>query len=174
MKLFKKCLILVLASSMLFTVSCAKDEQGEETTTVATTQQGSVQDPAPQDDRTLEEIYNDIVDGVTSELPSLVQQKVDKSRFEYYFGIQKPASAQEAMVAEPMVGAMPFAITLLRVDASADANALAKEIKEKVDPRRWICVEASYVETAVKGNVILLVMDGDNRRGAQILNAFAG
>ena len=85
---------------------------------------------------------------------------------------EKPASAKDTLVAEPMIGSIPFAITLLKVDASADANALAKEIKEKVDPRRWVCVEASYVETAVKDNVILLVLDGDNARGAEIIAAF--
>ena len=75
-------------------------------------------------------------------------------------------------MAEPAIGSIPFAITLLSVDSSVDAAALAKEIKEKVDPRRWVCVEASYVETAVKGNVILLVLDGDNARGQEIVDSF--
>lgn len=168
MKLLKTCLILLLASAMLLT-ACAKDEQsGESTTTVTQGEENS----APADDRSLEEIYNEIVDGVTAELPGLVQQKVPNNRFEYYFGIKKPSSAKESLVAEPAIGSIPFAITLLRVDSSADANALAKEIKEKVDPRRWVCVTASFVETAVKGDVILLVLDGDDARGAEIVNAF--
>ncbi len=172
MKLLKKCLIMLLASTMLFT-ACAKAEEGGESTTT-TTEQGGTQDPAPQDERSLEEIYNEILDGVTAEMPALVQQKVPNNRFEYYFGITKPASAKETLVAEPAIGSIPFAITLLRVDASADANALAKEIKEKVDPRRWVCVAATYVETVVKGDVILLVLDGDDARGAEIVNAFKG
>ena len=173
MKLFKKCLIMLLASAMLCTTACAKDAQsGDGTDTTTTVEQGGNQDPAPQDERSMKEIYNGIVEGVTAELPALVDQKVPNNRFEYYFGIKKPASATDSLVAEPAIGSIPFAITLLKVDASADANALAQEIKDKVDPQRWVCVTASYVETAVKGNVILLVLDGDNARGAEIVNAF--
>ena len=172
MKLLKTCLIMLLASTMLLTAcNKAADTTTEATTTV--TQQGDVT-PAPEDTRSLQEIYDDFMKDVTAELPMLAQQKVPNGSFEYYFGIKKPSSAKESLVSEPMVGSIPFAVTLLKVDPSADANALAKEIKEKVDPRRWVCVEASYVETAVKGNVILLVLDGDNARGAQIVNAFNG
>lgn len=170
MKLMKKSLILLLASMLLLT-AC---NQAGETAPVATTtvETGDVKEPTPGDTRSMATIYNDIMKGVTAELPALGQQKVPNNRFEYYFGIKKPASAKDTLVAEPMIGSIPFAITLLKVDASADANALAKEIKEKVDPRRWVCVEASYVETAVKDNVILLVLDGDNARGAEIIAAF--
>ena len=170
MKLLKKTLILLLASMLLLT-SC---DQTAETTAAATTtgEAGEVKDPSSEDTRSMEEIYNELLEGVTAELPGLVQQKVPSNRFEYYFGIKKPESATDSLVAEPAIGSIPFAITLLRVDASADASALAKEIKEKVDPRRWVCVTATYVETAVKDNVILLVLDGEDARGAEIINAF--
>lgn len=171
MKLLKTCLIMLLASTMLLT-ACNKAAEATESTTTAL-QQGDVT-AAPEDTRSLQEIYDDFMKDVTAELPMLAQQKVPNGSYEYYFGIKKPSSAKESLVSEPMVGSIPFAVTLLKVDPSADANALAKEIKAKVDPRRWICVEASYVETAVKGNVILLVLDGDNARGAQIVNAFNG
>lgn len=173
MKLFAKCLLMLLSASVLLT-ACAKAETGDgETTTVATTREGNTNsNNTPADSRTLEEIYTDVVDGVSAELPALVQQSVKSSRFDYYFGISKPAGALEAMVAEPAIGSIPFAITLLRVDSSADADALAQEIKEKVDPRRWVCVAASYVETAVKGDIILLVLDGDNARGQEIVDSF--
>ena len=171
MKLLKTCLIMLLASTMLLT-ACNKAAETTAATTTAL-QQGDVT-AAPEDTRSLQEIYDDFMKDVTAELPMLAQQKVPNGSYEYYFGIKKPSSAKEALVSEPMVGSIPFAVTLLKVDPSADANALAQEIKDKVDPRRWVCVTASYVETAVKGNVILLVLDGDNARGAQIVNAFNG
>ena len=175
MKLFAKCLMIVLAAAMVLT-ACQKEEAGQDNTSAGetTTQEGASRpNDAPVDDRTLDEIYADILEGVEAEMPALVTQKVKNSTYSYYFGISKPDGAVEAIVAEPSIGSIPFAITLLRVDSSVDADALAKEIKEKVDPRRWVCVAASYVETSVKGDVILLVLDGDNARGQEIVDAFA-
>lgn len=173
MKLFTKCLVLLLSATTLLT-ACAKAEDvgnGSESVTTTASAGGDDQ-PDGEDDRSLQEIYDEFVSNVKAELPQLVQQPIPSDRYEYYIGIQKPAGTKDTLVSEPMVGAMPFAITLLRVEGDADLNAIANEIKGKVDPRRWVCVEASYVETAVKGNVILLVMDGDNARGQEIMDAF--
>lgn len=174
MKLFTKCLIGLLSATLLLTSCTNNDQSGDEaqTTTAASTNEGANNPSSNNDDRSLEKIYNDFIKNVSAELPSLVQMPVEDDRFSYYFGINKPDDTEEAFVSEPMIGAMPFAITLLKVEDDANPAALAKEIKEKVDPRRWVCVTASYVETAVKGNVILLVLDGDNTRGQEIIDAF--
>ena len=47
--------------------------------------------------------------------------------------------------------------------SSAIATRMEKEIKEKVDPNKWICVgvEDKNVIVVSKGNLILLVMDDE-------------
>lgn len=176
MKRFSKCLILLLTAATLLT-ACTKAENGDATTTAEATTAPSVTDPGQEDaidNRPLAEIYADFMGKVKSQLPSLMQQKVPADQYEYYIGIDKPDKTTETLVAEPMMGSIPFAITLLRVEGDTDTlNSIAKEIKSKVDPRRWICVSASYVETAVKGNVIILVMDNNNARGKEIVKAFS-
>ena len=131
MKSFTKCLIILLSATTLLTACAKADGTDPDTTDVTTTTSanGDANKPDSGDTRSLEEIYNAFVGNVTSELPALMQQSVPANRFDYYFGIQKPAGAKDAMVSEPVVGAMPFAITLLRVQDDVDANALAKEIK---------------------------------------------
>lgn len=175
MKLLPKCLTVLLTALLLLTACAAKDGAADataDTTTTATAEGGENTAPDIADDRSLEEIYNDFISKVSAELPSMVQNSVSDDMFSYYFGVDKPAGTKEAFVSEPMVGAMPFSITLLRVEGDADLAALASDIKSSVDPRRWICVEASFVETAVRGDVILLVLDGDNARGQEIIDAF--
>lgn len=175
MKLFTKCTSLLLIALLLLTACADRDGAADVTADQTTTAfADSEANPTADlvDDRSLEEIYNDFIGDVSAELPSLVQTAVADDMFSYYFGIDKPEGTKESFVSEPMVGAMPFAITLLRVEGNADLAALAETIKSSVNPRRWICVEASFVETAVRGDVILLVLDGDNARGQEIVDAF--
>lgn len=182
MKLFTKALPLLLAglltaSALLTLSSCrTRDTAGETdpdtTTTANTTTTAGGGENTPADERSLKEIYDGFMTKVEAELPSLVETPVDKDNFEYYFGIKKSADVKSTFVSEPMMGAVPFGISMLRVKEGADAAAIAAQMKSGVDPRRWVCVTASYVEVAVKGDVILLVLDNDDARGAEIINAF--
>lgn len=183
MKLFTKCLPLLLAvlltASVLLTLSAcgtrdsAGDANPEKTTTGGDTTTTSGGDNAnPADDRSLKEIYDDFIAKVDAEFPSLVETPVNKDNFAYYYGIDKTSDAKDTFVSEPMMGAIPFGISMLRVKDGADATAIAADMKAKVDPRRWVCVTATYVEVAVRGDVILLVLDNDDARGAAIIEAF--
>ena len=44
-----------------------------------------------------------------------------------------------------------------------DVEKTKEEIKEKVNPAKWICVEASSVIVESKGNVIILIMLDDSK-----------
>ncbi|MBO5778424.1 MAG: hypothetical protein J6R82_02535 [Clostridia bacterium] len=183
MKLFTKCLPLLLAAlltaSALLTLSACgtRDSAGDanpdstsEGTTTTTTHQGGTNTPENQE--SLKSIYDKFMANVDAEFPSLVESPVDKDNFQYYFGIQKTNDISSTFVSEPMMGAIPFGISMARVADGADAAAIAAQMKAGVDPRRWVCVTASFVEVAVKGNVIILVLDDDSARGEAILNAF--
>lgn len=181
MKRFTKSLTLLLAglltASTLLTLSACgtRDTAGNadpDTTTSGTTTTSGGGENTPTDERSLKEIYDEFIAKVESELPSLVETPVKKGNFEYYFGIKKSADIKSAFVSEPMMGAVPFGISMARVTEGADAAAIAAQMKAGVDPRRWVCVTASFVEVAVKGDVILLVLDNDDARGAEIINAF--
>ena len=173
MKLILKCLPLTLAVLLTLT-ACGTRETAEETYANSTTNSTTAAPDGDQtpDARTLKEIYDAMMAEVNTEFPSLVETSVDSDNFGYYFGITDLSVAESTFVSEPMMGAIPFGISMIRVKDGTDASAVAAEMKAGIDPHRWICVSASYVETAVRGNVILLVLDNDNERGAAIVKAF--
>lgn len=90
--------------------------------------------------------------------------------FTYYFGINY-IEGSEALVSEAMITSIAHSVGFMRVPEGSDVAAIAKEIKEKVDPRKWICVGAETVHVEYVGNLIFLVMTSNNADG--YINAFA-
>lgn len=68
------------------------------------------------------------------------------------------AEGYRGMVREPMMGSFAHSVVVVEVPEGVDAAAVAADMEANADPRKWICVEAESVQTAVKGQVILLVM----------------
>lgn len=58
----------------------------------------------------------------------------------------------------PMVGSQPYQLVLLRAEEGADVEALKATIKEKANPRRWVCVCADTVKVESVGNTIMFIM----------------
>ena len=113
-----------------------------------------------KDAYSLEGIMDRIYDGVTEALPNTMQMEITKENSEYYLGIPN-MEFEEAIASEPMMGSVAHSICLVKVKEGTDIETLKKEIKEKVDPRKWICVgvEREDVIVTSKGNFILLVID---------------
>ncbi len=156
-----------LLAALTLLVACAKEDAQQ--TTVAAEEENN---PAVTDTRSLKAIADGMLSAIDAELPTLVESEVSDDRFAYYFGVERPQGVSEVYVTEPMMSAIPFGIALLRLEDSAGAAALAKEMKQGINPARWVCVTASYVETAVRGNVILLILDNEQSRGDALLSAF--
>jgi len=70
-------------------------------------------------------------------------------------------SLTEAIVCEPMMTSRAHSVAVLRVAEGADMDMVKKEIKENVDPRKWICVGVNPANVHVEniGNLVLLAMD---------------
>ena len=107
------------------------------------------------DEMPLTDIMTTITEGVDA--PATETMELTKDNFSAFLFIDYIENS-EALVAESMIGAVAHSVVLLRVDDDADVEAVAEEIKEKMDPRKWICVEAEKSEVLVKGNTILLIM----------------
>ncbi len=67
----------------------------------------------------------------------------------------------EALVCEPMMTSRAHSVAVLRIKDGADAEAAKKEIRENVNPRKWVCVGVNPKNVKVEniGNLILLAMD---------------
>ena len=76
----------------------------------------------------------------------------------YFTGMQDATQATEACVYEPMMGSQAFSLVLVRTAEGVDPKAVAQEMKDNIDPRKWICVAADEIMVAGYGDAVMLVM----------------
>lgn len=82
----------------------------------------------------------------------------DADALGYYLGVTDAADFKEAIFSESMIGAQAYSLVLARVNDAAKTEEIKASILEKVDTRKWICVEADQVRVASNGDVIMFVM----------------
>lgn len=131
--------------------------------------QGTVS--AQKIDGSLEEIMTKIYAGVTGEFASLGNTVVTKENLVYYLGAEDLPFV-EALASEPMMSSVAHSVVLVRVAPGTDIEAAKKSIKEKIDGRKWICVEVDPANILVDnvGDLVLLVMD--NEKSADLVASF--
>ena len=113
----------------------------------------------------MENLINQVYEGQETVLPtSLMTQVVDMSNIDIvtsYTGLTSTENIDAVVVSEPMMSSQAYSFVLVKVKDGADANAIAKEMSEKVDTRKWICVEAEKLYATSSGNLVALVMASD-------------
>ena len=106
----------------------------------------------------LEDLMLKLYAGIPEEnLPMLVDMPIDSENVEAYLGT-KEVDFHEALVREPAMTSVPHSVALVRLKDAKDADAAVEKIRSSVDPRKWICVEASNVIVKSKGNLVVLIM----------------
>lgn len=109
------------------------------------------------------EIIDKLYVGVNEDdLPALITKEVPTDMIEYTIGT-KDIDYKEIVASEPVIGAMAYSIVVVKLNEGADVEAAKKLIKEKVDPRKWVCVDAEIVTVDNIGDTILLVMMDEKR-----------
>lgn len=114
-------------------------------------------------DGKLTDIMKELYKGINEEdVLELDQTKVTKKNQSYYLG-DVTFEYKEALASEPLMSSVAHSVVLVRLNSSNDAEKAKKEIKEKVDPAKWICVsvEDKNVLVESKGDLVLLVMDNE-------------
>ena len=151
MKLFKRLgLYTMIVAALFITVGCGKEKE-----------------------KNVEGTLEEIMTKVYADLPEeqrpmmLTNVEVTDENVEYYLGTSD-IDYKEALASESAVGSIPHSVVLVRVNEGADVEAIKNKIKDSVDPRKWICVEAENVIVKSKGDLIILIMTTD---GADVLEA---
>ena len=107
---------------------------------------------------TLEEIMTKVYAGIPEEnLPALMDMPVDSETVEGFLGTTE-VSFKEAVAREPMMSSVPHSVVLVRLNDAESASAAVEKIKASVNPRKWVCVEASNVVVKHKGDLVILIM----------------
>ena len=79
-----------------------------------------------------------------------------------YFGVSMGLENTDGVVSGTLLSAMmmtnPFSLAVAKLDASADADAIAKDFMANVDFFKWVCVTADDALVAVKGDMVLCLV----------------
>ncbi len=92
-----------------------------------------------------------------------------------YTGLDSAKSITDAAVYEPMTGAQAFSLVMVRVADGANAKDVARQMKDNIDPRKWICAMADQVMAAGYRDVVMLIMvdTGLGKTAQSYVDAFA-
>ena len=106
-------------------------------------------------------IINNIYEGQENVLSSLMTQIIDVNDADYInmvTGLEDGSQLEYIAVSEPMITSQAYSFVLAKVKEGVDANEVAKQISEKVNPSKWICVTAEKIYATSSGDVVCLVM----------------
>ena len=111
---------------------------------------------------TLEDIMANVYAGISEEnLPMMLGNiPVDSENVEGFLGTTE-VNYKEAVASESMVGSIAHSVVLVRMNDAKEAKAAVETIKANVNPRKWICVEASNVAVKSKGDLVILIMSNE-------------
>ena len=93
------------------------------------------------------------------ELPlmTMALDLTDADALAYNTGLSSADKITEAAVSEPMMG-QAYSLVLVRVEDAAEAEAVAKEMLDNVDTRKWVCNHADTKVAAAYGDVAMFFM----------------
>lgn len=111
----------------------------------------------------LTDIMKELYKGLSEDdVQELEETQITKENQSYYLG-DITFEYKEALASEPLMSSVAHSVVLVRLNSSKDAEKAKKEIKEKVNPAKWVCVsvEDKNVIVESKGDLVLLVMDNE-------------
>ena len=76
----------------------------------------------------------------------------------YFTGLSSVDKVTDVAVYESMMGSQAFSLILARVADAGDAEAVAKEMTDNIDTRKWICVGADEKIVAGYSDTVMLIM----------------
>ena len=75
----------------------------------------------------------------------------------YYTGLADGSKIAEIAISEPMMG-QAYSLVAVKVANADDAAAVAQEMYDNIDQRKWICVEADTKVAAYTGDIVVFFM----------------
>ena len=156
----KKFFAMILALSLV--LSLAACGGNSEPTTEATTE---ATETLVIIDATCEELLNQIVEKQPVEFMGgiIPVDLTDTSEdglwnVRYFTGLSDASQLREVSVYEPMMGSIAFSMVMVRTAEGADAQAVAENMKNGIDTRKWVCVGADDLLVAGYGEYVMLIM----------------
>ena len=175
-KMITAILALALMASMM--AACGSEKPAE--TTAAPTTEAVVETTAPvesmEETESLEETEaleltetEKLIESIYAnhkemEIPviSMVLDLNDAEYLKASAGLSSAENVTEVVLSESMFGAQPYSMVVAQVAEGADAAAVAQEMFDNIDQRKWVCVEADTKIAAYTDNVVMFFMIGSD------------
>lgn len=157
MKFKRISLFIMIFAAMFLLTGCGNDSKEKENKEDNQQETGASVEGKLEDLMT--KIYEDIPE---DERPMMLMNvEVNDENVEYYLGTNE-IEYEEALASESAVGSIPHSVVLVRVKDNADVKTIKSKIKDSINPRKWVCVEAEKVVVENRGNLIILIMANEN------------
>ena len=159
-------LMMVFAMSLSLFAGCAKEEAPATTAAPATeaTTAAPTEAPKPAAKADLVSMMNKLYDGLTpgEDCPMVGQIEIDGESSAYYVGIEN-LQCKQALASEAMIGAIAHSLVLIEVEDGTDIAALKAEIRENINPRKWVCVGVERDEVVIEnvGNIVFVCIEAN-------------
>lgn len=109
----------------------------------------------------INKVYEEQSKEDVSELETTPIDLVDQSMVNYVTGLENGDKLEYLVISEPLINARPYSCIIAKVKQGQDANAVAKELFDSINPSKWICVTAEKVYATSSGDVVFLIMTYD-------------
>ena len=112
----------------------------------------------------LTNFVNELYAGNENLFSSLASQTIDVTDAEtvsYMTGLENGENLEYLVVSEPMMSSQAYSLVIAKVKDGADANAVAKEMSEKINMRKWVCVSAEVLYATSTDDLAFLVMSSE-------------
>ena len=109
---------------------------------------------------TMEEVIASINEkhgAVELPLMTMTLDLTDMDAVTYNTALTSVDNVSDIAISEPMMG-QPYSLVLVRTKDGADAKAVAEEMYNKIDTRKWVCMEADTKTAAYYGDVAMFFM----------------
>ncbi len=92
----------------------------------------------------------------------LMTTEITSENVAYYFGTEG-IEFESGIASEPMMTSSAYSLCLIRVKEGADIEKIKTDIKENVDPRKWVCVgvEPENIFVDSYEDVVVLIMSDE-------------
>lgn len=108
-----------------------------------------------------EAFINKVYEPIAEQLPNLLTSVIDLSdvnSLTYYTGLTSTEGIEYAVASEPMMSSQAYSFVLVKVSEDADVQKIKQDIFDKVDTRKWICVEAENKYATDYDNTVIFLM----------------
>lgn len=153
----KKIFAMLLAVVMMFGLVACGGKTAEPTTAPT--------EATAKVEGTMEELLNKVVEiqpvefmGGTMPIDLTDTSEDGLWNIKYNTGLDSAEGLTDAAVFGPMMGSMAFSMVMVRTAEGTDVKTVAGGMKNGIDPRKWICVEADDLQVVSFGDVVMLIM----------------